>query len=109
MDYFNASRIGNYVHHLYQHSVRFPHRVHTGVGVFVNLMQRCPKPLPDKREDAPHFFVLSRSGAYGSKSMNMKKEMYLAPKAKEMTMYYESSILSGNTEKPDDPGQEIDI
>lgn len=55
------------------------------------------------------FFVFPRPGASGSKSMNMKKEMYLAPKAKEMAMYYESSILSGNTEKPDDPGQEIDI
>lgn len=41
--------------------------------------------------------------------MNIEKEMYERPEAEDLKVLLESTILSGNMEDPDDPGEEIDI
>lgn len=46
--------------------------------------------------------------------MNLKlykymKTNYERPEAEELKLTLENTILSGNTENPDDPGQEIEI
>ena len=41
--------------------------------------------------------------------MKYKKERYESPEAEELRVMLESTILSGNMEDPDDPGEEIDI
>ena len=34
---------------------------------------------------------------------------YSRPEAEELKVLFETNILSGNVENPDDPGEEIDI
>ena len=34
---------------------------------------------------------------------------YARPEAEELKVSFETNILSGNVENPDDPGEEIDI
>lgn len=36
-------------------------------------------------------------------------KIYESPEAEELRVMLESTILSGNMEDPDDPGEEIDI
>lgn len=41
--------------------------------------------------------------------MKNKEKIYESPEAEELRVMLESTILSGNMEDPDDPGEEIDI